>query len=167
MKTAPGYGVPSAASGPTSAASAEPVAIAGTVTGNVQKVGFRAMILKQAVEYNLAGSAINAGATVQFHLQGDKSRIDQALAVIRNGTKKSCNVDVSVSPAAVQPGLKTFTILGWTSNSRKIDNHYDMVFHLRADDQTVSKQDAKDTWHDILRTTLTGEDRKKLGDADE
>jgi acylphosphatase len=34
-------------------------AISGNVSGNVQKVGFRAMILKQAIEYNLAGSAQN------------------------------------------------------------------------------------------------------------
>ena len=30
-------------------------AISGTVTGNDQHVGFRAMIMKQAIEYNLAG----------------------------------------------------------------------------------------------------------------
>ena len=29
------------------------------VSGNVQKMGFRAMILKQAIKYNLAGSAQN------------------------------------------------------------------------------------------------------------
>src|SRR5271166_3426817 len=58
------------------AAGAEPQAIAGTVSGNVQKVGFRAMILKQAIEYNLAGSARNnPDGTVQFSLQGDRNRI--------------------------------------------------------------------------------------------
>src|SRR5947209_10058228 len=30
-------------------------ATSGTVTGNDQHVGFRAMIMKQAIEYNLAG----------------------------------------------------------------------------------------------------------------
>src|ERR1019366_574342 len=42
-----------------SAAGSESQAISGIVSGNVQKVGFRAMILKRAIEYNLAGSARN------------------------------------------------------------------------------------------------------------
>jgi acylphosphatase len=48
-------------------------AISGIVSGNVQQVGFRAMLQKQAIEYNLAGSAKNNdNKTVQFSLQGDK-----------------------------------------------------------------------------------------------
>ena len=34
-------------------------AISATVTGNDQHVGFRALVMKQAIEYNLAGSAKN------------------------------------------------------------------------------------------------------------
>ena len=34
-------------------------AISGTVTGKDQHVGFRAMIMKQAIEYNLAGFTKN------------------------------------------------------------------------------------------------------------
>jgi acylphosphatase len=34
-------------------------AVQATVTGNDQHVGFRAMVMKQAIEYNLAGSASN------------------------------------------------------------------------------------------------------------
>jgi hypothetical protein len=37
---------------------------------------------------------------------------------------------------------------------------------LRADDSVITKKDAKDAWHDILKTTLKGEDLKKLGDDD-
>ena len=38
-----------------------------------KQVGFRAMIQKQAIEYNLAASAKNNdNKTVQFSLQGDK-----------------------------------------------------------------------------------------------
>lgn len=153
--------------GPTIAASAELQAISGTVTGNVQGVGFRAMILKQAVEYNLAGSARNQDATVQFTLQGDPDRIGQALATIRKGTKKSSNVNVGVSPATADPGLKTFTIFRWTSKSRNITNPYDLVFHLRADDKTISRKEAKEVWREILRSTLQGKDKEKLGDDDE
>ncbi|HLN07946.1 MAG TPA: acylphosphatase [Xanthobacteraceae bacterium] len=151
------------------AAGAEPQAIAGTVSGNVQKVGFRAMILKQAIEYNLAGSARNnPDGTVQFSLQGDRNRIDRAVMAIRNGTRRSSNVNVSTSPASVEPNLNTFTVIAWTSTSRHITNPYDLVFTLRADDQTMSKKEAKDVWYEILKETLKGEDLKKLeGDDDE
>ncbi len=50
-------------------------AVATTVTGNDHPVGFRALVMKKAIEYNLAGSASNdANDTVQFTLQGDKKR---------------------------------------------------------------------------------------------
>src|SRR5215472_3542831 len=55
-------------------------AVSGTVTGNVQEVGFRAMIQKQAIQYNLSGSAENnTDGSVRFTLQGDNDRIKQAL----------------------------------------------------------------------------------------
>ena len=51
-------------------------AISATVTGNDQRVGFRAMVMKQAIEYNLAGVAKNdANDIVHFTLQGDADRI--------------------------------------------------------------------------------------------
>jgi acylphosphatase len=63
-------------------------AISGKVTGNVQKVGFRAMIQKLAIQYNLAGSAENnTDGSVQFTLQGDNDRIKQAVKAISKGTK--------------------------------------------------------------------------------
>jgi acylphosphatase len=59
-------------------------AVSGIVTGNVQQVGFRAMIQRQAIQYNLAGSVENKNdKTVQFFLQGGEDRVDQALTVIR------------------------------------------------------------------------------------
>ena len=95
------------------AAGPESRAISGIVGGNVQKVGFRAMILKQAIEYNLAGLAQNTNeGTVQFTLQGDENRIGQAMTAIRNGTKKSSDVNVSTSPAKVDPNLTKFTVIG-------------------------------------------------------
>jgi acylphosphatase len=66
------------------------MAVSGIVTGNAQEVGFRAMIQKQAIRYNLGGSAKNGDdKSVHFVLQGSKHRIDQALKAIRKGTKKS------------------------------------------------------------------------------
>jgi acylphosphatase len=56
-------------------------AVEATVTGVDQKVGFRALVMKQAIEYNLAGLARNdANEVVHFTLQGDEQRIGLALA---------------------------------------------------------------------------------------
>ena len=151
-----------------SAAGSESQAISGIVSGNVQKVGFRAMILKQAIEYNLAGSAQNTKeGTVQFTLQGDENRIGQAVMAIRNGTKRSSDVNVSTSPAKADPNLDKFTVIAWTSVSRNITHPYDLVFHLRTNGEPISKKEAKEVWHEILRSTLKGEDLNKLGDEDD
>ena len=127
-------------------------AVAAIASGNVQGVGFRALIMKQAIEYNLAGSAENhADGTVHFILQGDKERIDEALAKIRKGTKKSSEVNIIESDAPINPDLKAFTINGWTSLSRDIKNKYDLTFDVRPRGTEVSKEEAKVKWHDISR----------------
>ncbi len=142
-------------------------AISATVTGNDQHVGFRAMVMKQAIENNLAGFAKNdTNDVVRFTLQGDADRIDGAVATLREGTKKSSNIKISTAPAAVDPGLSTFTIIDWTSTSRNITTPYTLVFKLRGDDKVISTSDAKAVWHGILKSTLSGEDLKKLGPND-
>jgi acylphosphatase len=138
------------------------IAISGVVSGNVQKVGFRAMIQKQAIEYNLTGSAENRDdKSVRFILQGDKKRIDRAVTAIRKGTKKSSNVKVSLSRAAVDPSLNTFTVVRWTSISRNITKPYNLVFTLRPDNTTIKKKAAKAIWLEICSSTVKGEDRGK------
>jgi acylphosphatase len=142
-------------------------AISATVTGDDQMVGFRAMVMKQAIEYNLAGCAKNEpNMIVRFTLQGDGKRIDKAIAAIDEGTKRSMGVSVSATPAAIEPGLKTFTIVDWTSSSRHIATPYTLIFTLRTDDGVISPDDAKTVWHGILEQTLKGEDLKKLGAGD-
>ena len=142
-------------------------AISATVTGNDQHVGFRALVMKQAIEYNLAGSAKNdANDIVRFTLQGNPTRIDAAVGAVRDGTKKSSNIKVSTAAAAVDPTLSTFTVVDWTSTSRNITNPYTLVFKLRAVDQVISKAEAQSAWRNILKTTLTGDDLKKLGAND-
>jgi acylphosphatase len=142
-------------------------AVSATVTGNDQEVGFRALVMKQAIEYNLAGSAKNENnEIVRFTLQGDPARIDAAVATIRKGTKKSSNINVSTAPTTVDAALKTFTVDDWTSTSRNITNPYNLVFKLRAHDKVISKSEAHDAWHGILTSTLKGEDLNKLGDDD-
>ncbi|MGO4339564.1 acylphosphatase [Labrys sp. KB_33_2] len=144
-------------------ADAKEGAIEATVTGNDQQVGFRAAVMKQAIKYNLAGSAKNeADEIVHFTLQGDKKRIDAALATIRKGTKRSSGINVATKPAAVDPALNSFTIVDWTSSSRNITNKYTLVFKRRTDDTVISKKDVKAEWHQILENTLAPEDRQKL-----
>jgi acylphosphatase len=89
-------------------------AVSGKVTGKVQQVGFRALIQKQAIRYNLAGSTENnSDKSVAFILQGDSDRIKKALKTIRKGTKKSSDVNVKTSSGRVDPNL--------TTHSRRLD----------------------------------------------
>jgi acylphosphatase len=132
-------------------------AVSGIVTGNVQQVGFRAMIQRQAIQYNLAGSTENeSDKSVQFLLQGDEDRIAKALDAIREGSKKSSDVNVSVSPASVRPDLQTFTVVGWTSVTRNITHPYDLVFNLRPDDTTIGKHEVKKIWLDVCEEAVKG-----------
>jgi acylphosphatase len=147
------------------AASAQQQAITATVTGaKIQKVGFLAMIQKEAIMYNLAGFARNKpDGTVEVRLQGDKDRIDQTLAAIRAGSKKSSqNKTISQVPAELDPDLKTFTVFAWTSTSRNITNPYDLVFSLRPANDQISHKDAKAIWNNIAKSTLKGDDLAKF-----
>ena len=142
-----------------------PAAISGTVSGAaIQKVGFRATIQKQAIMYNLAGYAKNnPDGTVALRLQGDKDRIGKTLDAIRVGTQRSStNNSVNAAPAPVDPGLKTFTVYGWTSLTRNITNPYDLVFTLRPDNTKISRPEAKDVWNKIAQSTLKGDDLAKF-----
>jgi acylphosphatase len=137
------------------------IAVLGKVTGEVQQVGFRALIQKQAIQYNLAGSAENnSDGSVQFTLQGDNDRIKQAVKTIWAGTKKSSDVNVSTSPATVR-NLNTFTIVGWTSLSRGINNPYDLVFHLRNPDTIIEKKQVKAVRLQICESAVKDEDTGK------
>ena len=130
----------------------EEAAIKATVSGNDEQVGFRALIMKQAIRYNLAGSAENeANQIVHFTLQGDEQRIDSAIDIIRPGTKRSSNITVTPTPAIVDPALNAFTIVDWTSLSRSITNKYNLVFKLRDDDTEISPDQTKAAWRSNSR----------------
>ncbi len=148
-----------------SEACAQQEAITGAVSGEkIQKVGFRAMIQKQAIMYDLAGYARNIpDGTVSIGLQGDKDRIDKVLAAIRAGSKKSSKDNtVKVTSSPLDPNLKTFTVFGWTSTSRDIANPYDLVFHVRAANDELSKKQAEAAWNTIAESTLKGDDLTKF-----
>ena len=138
-------------------------AVEATVTGNDQQVGFRALVMKQAIEYNLSGSARNdENEIVHFTPQGDKQRIDLALTTIQEGTKRSTDIKITTTSAAIDPALNAFTIVDWTSSSRNITKKYNLVFELRANDTVISPTDAKAAWRQILEKTLDADDLKKL-----
>jgi acylphosphatase len=147
------------------AANAQPEAITATVIGEkVQKVGYRALIQKRAIMYNLTGYARNnPDGTVGVSLQGDKDRIDKTLEAISAGNKKSSKANIiGEAPAAWDPNLKTFTVFGWTSASRNISNPYDLVFELRRADSETSEGEANKSWNAIAENTLKGEDLAKF-----
>lgn len=137
-------------------------AIDGTASGKVQQVGFRAMILKAAIQNNLAGTARNTEQqTVLFSLQGKDKRVQDALARIRRGTDKSAQVKIATRDGKYDPALRTFTVTGWTSTSRHITKPYDLVFTLRQDDKKLSKAEVKIEYCAILKNTLDPDDWKK------
>ena len=75
------------------AQSADVAAISAIVTGIDQHVGFRALVMKQAIQYNLAGTARNEpDDVVAFTLQGRAKRIEKAVETIRAGTRKSSDI---------------------------------------------------------------------------
>ena len=154
-------------------ASAQQEAITGIVSGEaIQKVGFRAMIQKHAIMYDLAGAARNVpDGTVSINLQGGRDRIEKVLEAIRVGSKKSSrNNVVNAASAPLDSALKTFTVYGWTSTSRNINNPYDLVFQLRPANDELTKKEAAAIWNSIAESTLKGDDldkfKKHLGDED-
>jgi len=147
------------------AANAQQEAITATVIGEkVQKVGYRAMIQKQAIMYNLAGYARNnADGTVGVGLQGDEDRITKTLEAVSAGNKKSSQANIiGESQAPFDANLKTFTIFSWTSTSRNISNPYDLVFNLRPANNEISRKEAAAVWNSIAEGTLKGEDLAKF-----
>jgi acylphosphatase len=142
-------------------------ALTATVTGNDEQVGFRALVMKQAIRYNLAGAALNQpDDVVRFTLQGKKKRINSALKTIKQGNAKTSGIKIATSPAAFDPSLNNFTIFDWTSASRSITTPYTLVFHLRANDEKISQAKAAAAWHQMLLRALDPADLKKLRSND-
>lgn len=140
-------------------------AITATVIGEkVQKVGYRAMIQKQAIMHNLAGYARNnPDGTVGVMLEGDEDRIDKTLEAVSAGNKNSSKANIiGEALAPFEPDLRTFTIFGWTSTSRNISNPYDLVFNLRPASSEISPKDADAIWNSIAESTLKGDDLAKF-----
>ncbi len=150
---------------PVAVANAQQQTVTATVVGEkVQKVGYRAMIQKQAIMHNLAGYARNnQDGTVGVELQGDEDRINKTLEAVSAGNKKSSQANIiGEAQAPFDPKLNTFTIFDWTSTSRKISNPYDLVFSLRPANNEISPKDADAAWDSIAESTLRGDDLAKF-----
>jgi acylphosphatase len=146
-------------------ASTQQEAINGIIREEQTRIrGFRAMIQKHAIMYNLAGYARNnPDGTVSINLQGDRDRIDKTLTAIRASSKISpIDIMISKAPATWDPNLKTFTVLSWTSTSRNITNPYDLIFHLRPANDEISKRRALAVWNTIAQGTLKDDDLAKF-----
>jgi len=98
-------------------------------------------------------------------LQGDKNGIDQVVAAMQAGSKKSSKDNtVVVVPAQPDPNLKTFTVFNWTSTTRNIMTPI-TSFSLRPDDNQISPNEAKAVWNNIAENTLKGDDLTKVQTA--
>ncbi|MBD2211916.1 acylphosphatase [Nostoc linckia FACHB-104] len=133
------------------------VAVQGIVTGKVQQVGFRAFLFKLAIQYNLAGWDQNlSDGTVEFVWQGQKSRIEQAVAQIPTGNKKAIVDRVLTKSIPVIAKQNTFVVRGWTSVSRHYFKPTDLTFKLRDDNSIISAKAAQKTYKKMIRPIIRG-----------
>jgi acylphosphatase len=142
--------------------------------GKVTGVGFRATVLKAAIRWNLAGSAVNSPTgtqppTMTFVLQGDPLAIQAAMEVIAKGpgiSTKSFTFTQSIIP--VDPNLKSFEVKGWTSTSRGITNPYDLCYFVDPSPKApiLGEPGAKVCYREILYYCVTDPaDREKIDKA--
>ena len=130
-------------------------ALEGWVHGNVQQVGFRAFIFKQAIRYNLGGLIENqTDGSVHFILQGQSARLDEALTFIKQGPEKAVVTDVKVTPSLVRKDIASVIVKGWTSKSRDFGHPVDLVYSLRSDDQVLSDIEAQKIFKKTIRAAI-------------
>lgn len=130
-------------------------ALEGWVHGDVQKVGFRAFIFKQAIRYNLGGLIENQlDGSVHFILQGRSGRLRDALEAIKQGPEKARVTDVKTSASPVRKDINAVTVKGWTSKSRDFDYPVDLVYPLRPNDEALSPAEASGIFKKIIREAM-------------
>ena len=130
-------------------------AVEGVIRGRVQKVGFRALIFRQAIRYNLGGMIENfPDGSVHFALQGSPELLKEALTMIRKGTAKAQVNDVEIKPAPVQNGVVSAVVKGWTSSTRDFQHPVDLVYPLRVENQPVSEEEAHRIYKQIIRSAM-------------
>lgn len=127
----------------------------GWVHGNVQQVGFRAFIFKQAIRYNLGGLIENQpDGSVHFLLQGQSTRLEEVLISIKQGPKKAVVTNIKMAPFPVRKGIISVIVKGWTSKSRDFDHPVDLVYSLRPEDQIVSDIEVRRIFKKVIQDAI-------------
>lgn len=142
--------------------------------GKVTGVGFRALVLKAAIRWNLAGSAVNSPPDVQpptmtFVLQGDSLAIQAAMDVISKGPGIPTDT-FQLTPTNIpyDPCLTKFEVQGWTSTTRDIHNPYNLFYYVDPSPKApiLDEPGAKVCYRQILYYCVTDPaDRAKIDKA--
>lgn len=141
---------------PVNAADSSERAVEGVISGDVQKVGFRAFIFRQAIQYNLGGVIENLpNGTVHFMLQGESPLLEKALVVIRQGPAKSSVKGIEVKNVAVQKNLPSVTVKGWTSVTRDFHQPVDLIYVLRKNRQPITEAEMRRIYQGIIRKAMS------------
>ena len=136
------------------------VAIEGWVHGNVQQVGFRAFIFKQAICYNLGGLIENQpDGSVHFILQGPSVRLDEVVTIIKQGPEKAVITDVKIAPCPAREDIASVIVKNWTSKSRNFNHPVDLVYSLRPRDQVLSDVESREIFKKTIRVAMLSADR--------
>ncbi|MFN8520817.1 MAG: acylphosphatase [Chloroflexota bacterium] len=81
------------------------------VRGHVQGVGFRWFVVRAAAGLDLAGWVMNrSDRAVELVAEGDAERLEELLAVVREGPPSSVVEDVEVIRSPASGGLGSFHI---------------------------------------------------------
>ncbi len=130
-------------------------AVEGVIRGKVQKVGFRAFIFRQAIQYNLGGVIKNrADGTVHFELQGESEFLHRAVSAIQTGPARADILEVEIKPIPVQSKVTSVTVKGWTSTSRGFEHPVDLVYPLRSGNLAISEGEAHEIYRKIIASAI-------------
>jgi len=82
------------------------------IIGDVQGVGYRGWMKREALRKNVMGWVKNReDGTVEALLQGDDKNVDELVAIARRGPLTSLVDDVTEEEKEVNPSLSTFEVI--------------------------------------------------------
>ena len=89
------------------------VRVGATVAGDVQGVGFRWFVVREAARLGLVGWVANAAdGTVQLEAEGERDSVDRLLALVRQGPPGSRVSGITVADHAALGGEAGFVVRG-------------------------------------------------------
>ena len=81
------------------------------VTGVVQGVGYRPFVHRLAIRYGLSGWVRNVAGTVEIHVEGDDSRLDDFESALREEAPPVSRIDTLLSQPSPALGVDDFQIV--------------------------------------------------------